>query len=526
MSSGTAVRFEVAGGATDFEPIFRLAYDTFVEEIPQHPSNPDRRHVDRFHAENTYLLAKSDDDVVGMLAVRADRPFSLDEKLGNVDPYLPTGRRVCELRLLAVRPAYRRGVVFKGLVDLLLDHGRARGFDLAIISGTLRQTKLYRHLGFVPFGPLVGTAEAPFQPMYLPIERLAAAAPTLDAPAVESLSFLPGPVPIAPCVRAAFEQPPISHRSEAFRALTARVRTQLVNLTGAAHAEVLLGSGTLANDVVAAQLSLMPGPGLVVSNGEFGDRLIDHARRHRLEHTTMALPWGETIDAASVAARLESIGARWLWAVASETSTGMLNDVDALKTAALAAGADVCLDAVSAVGAVPISLEGVAFASLASGKGLGALPGLSAVAYNRPVKPEQDRLPRYLDLGHYAAESGVPFTQSSNLMSALAAALDRFDDTSPMADLAALDTWFRPRLRALGLAPLVDDAWSTPAVVTVEAPDGLTAAGIGESLARRGLLIAYQSEYLRRRNWLQVSLMGACTSAHLERLLEGFRRVL
>jgi len=524
--SGSAVRFEVAGEATDFEPIFRLAYDTFVDEIPQHPANADRRHVDRFHAENTYLIARTDDDVVGMLAVRAARPFSLDEKLGSVDPYLPSGRRVCELRLLAVRPAYRRGVVFKGLVDLLLDHGRARGFDLAIISGTLRQTKLYRHLGFVPFGPLVGTAEAPFQPMYLPIERLAAAAPALDAPAADSLSFLPGPVPIAPCVRAAFQQPPVSHRSDAFHRLLGRVRAQLCRLTGAAHAEVLLGSGTLANDVVAAQLSLRPGPGLVISNGEFGDRLIDHARRHRLDHQTMKLPWGEPIDADRVASLAAGMRARWVWAVASETSTGMLNDVPAIERAARGAGADLCLDAISAVGAVPLSLEGVAFASLVSGKGLGALPGLSAVVHNAPVPPAPDRLPRYLDLGYCAAEDGVPFTQSSNLVAAFAAALDRFDTGAPVADLATLGAWFRPRLRAMGLTPLVADAWATPAVVTLEAPEGLTAAAIGESLSRRGLGIAYQSAYLRRRNWLQISLMGACTRADLERLLEGLRRVL
>jgi aspartate aminotransferase-like enzyme len=265
---------------------------------------------------------------------------------------------------------------------------------------------------------------------------------------------------------------------------------------------------------------------LVVSNGEFGDRLIDHARRHRLDHTTMALPWGEPIDPVCLRARLAATGARWLWAVASETSTGMLNDVAELEAAARSTGAKVCLDAISAVGAVPLALQGVAFASLASGKGLGALPGLSAVVYNVPVEPAPDRLPRYLDLGYYAAESGVPFTQSSNLVSALAAALDRFDAGSPIDDLATLDAWFRPQLRTLGLEPLVPDAWSTPAVVTVEAPDGLTAAGIGDSLARRGLLIAHQSEYLRRRNWFQVSLMGACTQGHLERLLEGFRRVL
>ena len=203
------VRFKVADDPSEIEQVFRLAYETFVEEIPQHPPNADRRYVDRFHAENTYLVAVSGDEVVGMLTIRGARPFSLDEKLeklGGVDPFLPPGRRVCELRLLAVRPAFRKGTVFRGLVDLLLDYGRTRGYDLAIISGTLRQQKLYRHLGFLPFGPLVGTEAAPFQPMYLPIERLHEAAPSLTAPRTDPVSFLPGPVAISREVRAAFDR--------------------------------------------------------------------------------------------------------------------------------------------------------------------------------------------------------------------------------------------------------------------------------------------------------------------------------
>ena len=211
-----SVRFRVAAEPADFEQIFQLAYETFVEEIPQHSPNPDRRHVDRFHSENTYLIAVDGGTVVGMIAVRDQRPFSLDEKLGSVDPYLPPDRRVCELRLLAVRRSHRHGVVFRGLIDLLLRVGRERGYDLAIISGTLRQAKLYRHLGFEPFGPLVGTPAAPFQPMFITIEQFETTVPAI-ADVREPMSFLPGPVVPAPEVRAAFERAPVSHRDRRVR---------------------------------------------------------------------------------------------------------------------------------------------------------------------------------------------------------------------------------------------------------------------------------------------------------------------
>lgn len=520
------VQYKVATEPLEFEQIFQLAYDTFVEEIPQHQPNPDRRHVDRFHDENTYLIAKDDDAVVAMLAIRAERPFSLDEKLGNVDPYLPAGRSVCELRLLAVRKDYRRGTVFRGLIDLLVTHGRARGFDLAIISGTLRQEKLYRHLGFVAFARRVGTTEAPFQPMYLTFEDFQAKAPTIAAAAGEPVSFLPGPVLLSRDVRAAFERPPVSHRNGQFKEEFARTKSGLCRLTNAADVQILLGTGTLANDVVAAQLTLLDSPGVVLSNGEFGERLIDHARRMQLDYAAVEFDWGRTFDVRKVERAVERTRARWLWTVASETSTGMLNDLDVLKAVARRNDLALCLDCVSAIGAVPIDLSGVHLASGASGKALAALPGLSFVFHSHQLTPSPTRLPRYLDLGYYADKEGIPFTHSSNLVAALAAALARFNTDEPFERVAALSNWLRPKLRELGLPILVDDGHATPAVVTVPLPPSRSATLLGDRLQRHGLLVAYQSEYLERRNWFQIGLMGHCTEAHLERLVGALARIM
>jgi hypothetical protein len=48
---------KIADQADEFEKIFRLNYQTFAEEIPQHARNPERRLVDKFHCENRYLIA-------------------------------------------------------------------------------------------------------------------------------------------------------------------------------------------------------------------------------------------------------------------------------------------------------------------------------------------------------------------------------------------------------------------------------------------------------------------------------------
>ncbi|HEX5069645.1 MAG TPA: GNAT family N-acetyltransferase [Vicinamibacterales bacterium] len=524
MVRRSPIEFRVAGHPSEFEQVSRLLYQTFVEEIPQHPPNPDGRHVDRFHDENQYVVAKSGDEVVGVIAIRGNRPFSLDQKLGPIDGMLPPGRRICELRLLAVKPAHRTGPVFKGLVDSVVQVGRSEGYDLAVISGTLRQTKLYRHLGFRPFGSQVGTDEAPFQPMYITFEDFLAVAPSVVTSG-EPMSFLPGPVPIAPEVREAFERPPVYHRDDDFRMAFGRAKERLCHLAGAERVEILLGSGTLANDAVAAQLSLTGEPGVVLSNGEFGRRLIDHARRHRLPHVAVESTWGEPLDLAGAVEAARLIGAKWIWAVASETSTGMLNDVEALKQLSRSHGLALCLDCVSAIGAVPLTLDGVFLASGASGKALASFPGLCFVFYAHDIPAQPERLPRYIDLGYYAVKNGIPFTHSSNLIGALDAALVRFESDEPFKQLVQLSDIVRPGLRDLGWAPLVPDSLSTPAVVTVALTNGYRAAAIGERLSREGLMIAHHSEYLAERNWFQVSLMGHRSAKPVECLLAAFGRM-
>lgn len=169
----------VATEADEFEQIHALNYRTFVEEVPQHHPNPERRLVDRFHDENTYVVCKVGEAVVGMVCVRDRRPFSVDEKLGPFEDHLPPEVmrpvRPCEIRLLAIDPDHRGMRVIFGLLSHLLHIGLERGYDFALMSGRPSNMSIYRALGFRPFGPLTGSAEAPYQPMYASAELFAMA---------------------------------------------------------------------------------------------------------------------------------------------------------------------------------------------------------------------------------------------------------------------------------------------------------------------------------------------------------------
>lgn len=532
MENRSPLVFKVATEDWEFDLIHQLNYKTFVEEIPQHPVSSHKRMVDRFHDENTYLICLSNRRLVGMIACRGQRPFSLDQKLENLDSYLPPGRALCEIRLLSVDKKFRTGQVFQGLMALVWQHFVEKGFDMGVISGTTRQTRLYHHLGFIPFGPLVGTPDAQYQPMYLSIESFEAGvreflskrgSRTLQRPMV---NFLPGPVAVSRQVRRAFEQIAESHRSDAFIEEFQTARQLLGELTGARNVELLLGSGSLANDAIAGQLSLLDKPGLILSNGEFGGRLIDHAERFGLKFETLKQEWGKPFDYQAIRQRLDARPRpEWLWCAHCETSTSILNDLDALKSLCSERGAKLCLDCISSVGTVPVNLEGVYLASCASGKGLRSYPGLGLVIYNHEIKPASRRVPRYLDLELYARNQGIAFTHSSNLVHALLAAIRRVDWNARFAELAEVSSWLRPRLREQGFRLIGDDAATSPAVFTIELPAELSSKRVSDQLLEAGFLVSSNSEYLRKRNWIQICLMGEFHEEKIVSLVNHLSRI-
>lgn len=522
---GQKLRFKLADEAAEFDAIHRLNYATFVEEIPQHPANDDQRLVDRFHDENTYAVCLDGDALVGMIAGRCQRPFSLESKLPDLDQHLPPHHKIVEVRLLAVAPSHRKQAVFAKLAGTLALHFRAQGCDLAIISGTVRETRLYRHLGFQAFGPLVGSDTARYQPMYLTLHGYAAHAAQLEVASGRPVTnLMPGPVATSTAVHQAFARPPISHRSPEFDALIERVRVRLRRLCNAADVVLMPGSGTLANDAIAAQLTAQGQPGLVLSNGEFGERLIDHARRWRLEFGVLQADWGQGFDPAELRAAFARSRPRWLWMVAGETSTGVRNALDLPRALCNASGADLCVDAVSAVGLQDIDLRGARFVSLVSGKALGAYPGLAIVAHDHRLAAA-GLLPRYLDLAGYHDAGGVPYTQSSNLLAALDAALAR-DWPQHWQRVQNADSQLRGRLRQRGLVIVANDAVAMPGVISLALPPEVSSLRLGRRMERSGYQLSSRSQYLARRNWLQVSLMGEWAASALDILPEVLARHL
>lgn len=532
MSDG--LQFKIASEKGEFDQIHALNYETFAEEIPQHDRNDERSLVDKFHEENTYIICLDSGELVGMLAVRDRRPFSLDRKIPDLDSHLPPFRSACEIRLLAVKKDRRNRKVILGLFTSLAAWCEEGGYDIALISANVEREKLYTNLGFAPFGPRVGTDGALYQPMYLtpePYYRMKAGTRLLSRMAGAGgeggktpLNFLPGPVDVAPAVRKAMADKTLSHRSGDFVAAFEGVRRRLSVLVNAQRTSILMGSGTLANDAVAARLSLEEGRGLVLSNGEFGERLVDHAGRLGLGFEILRKGWGETFSRFEIESALDaSPGVKWLWAVHSETSTGVLNNIDTLKSVCAARGVELCLDCISSLGTVALDLAGVRMATGTSGKGLRSYAGLSFVFHGEAAAPSSGNLPRYLDLSLYEESQGPPFTVSSNMLYALREALvGEAEWNSRYGSIRDLSALVRLRLREAGLHVVAPEGHESPALVTIVLPGEVPSGELGPELEKSGYFLNWRSPYLVRRNWMQIALMGEYDASAVSRFLDVF----
>jgi aspartate aminotransferase-like enzyme len=525
--------FKTAETKQELEQVHRLNYRTFVSEIPQHADPGSGVLVDKFHSKNAYLIVLREGRVVGMVGVHDQPPFSVADRLPEPEILTRPGTRPLEVRLLAIEPDERNSTMFFGLVWCLYEHARGNGYTHLFISGVAERVDLYERLGFVQLGPAVPCGAASFAPMVLTVGQLpikiervkrlwethlgkVSRAPT---PA-ESVCLLPGPVTTSAVVRTAFHQPPIYHRGPEFIRRFAALRERLGELVGGRRVAILNGSGTLGNEAVAAALAATPceGRGVLLSNGEFGERLARQAVRFGLQPQTLRWPWGKSwdLDEVDEALAREPPGS-WVWGVHQESSTGVLNDLPGLVRVARRRAARVCVDCISSLGAVPLDLSGVFLATGASGKSLGAYAGCAIIFADAEALARMDRgrVPSYFDIPAALASEGPCYTFPSPTLAALEAALTEYATSAKSqetyARYAHLGAYVREQLRRLGLPPLAADDHASPVVTTFAPPGDETSAAFVSRCRAWGFAIGGQSGYLAERRLVQIATMGAVT---------------
>jgi len=103
-------------------------------------------------------------------------------------------------------------------------------------------------------------------------------------------------------------------------------------------------------------------------------------------------------------------------------------------------------------------------------------------------------------------------------LAALDASLRGSNWPARQARIAQADSRLRAELRRVGFAIVARDCAAMPGVVTLALPEDVPAERLAARMERLGYQLAHRSDYLVRRNWLQICLMGQWQDDLLERL--------
>jgi aspartate aminotransferase-like enzyme len=321
--------------------------------------------------------------------------------------------------------------------------------------------------------------------------------------------FTPGPTPVPWQVLAALAEPVLHHRGADFKPTFERCLARLREVCRT-ESDVLLftASGTAGMESAVANLCAEGTRALVVSAGYFGERWEQIATLHGAAVEPMRYEWGETPQARDVAARLGELGGvDVVFLTHSETSTGVVSDLQELAAVAKEAGAVVAVDAVSSLGAVPLEMDAWGLDAVVSGsqKALMTPPGLALCAVSpagfAAAKPSRSFYLDWARTQKAQAKNDSAFTPSTSLIVALDVALGLLLEEGveeAFARHARLGRACRAGAKAMGLELFSPDEDRSAVVTAIRAPEGVDSGDIVSGVRKRfGMTIANGQGSLR-----------------------------
>lgn len=304
--------------------------------------------------------------------------------------------------------------------------------------------------------------------------------------------FTPGPTPVPPEVGIA-QVKMIHHRSADFGALLGRVLEGLKYVYQTSN-EVLLftSSGTGAMEASIANC-FSPGDKVIAfAGGKFGERLVEISEAFGLDVVAIEHEWGSNADPADLKKALEeNPDTKGVLLTQSETSTGVVNDVEAFGKIVAGTDALFLVDAISGLGAVDLKTDawGVDLCVSGSQKGLMVPPGLAFVAVSAKAwnAAETAKCPSYYFSFEAARKSQsktppeTPYTPAITLVQGMDVAIGMLKEEGLEAVFARHARFARATqaaVEALGLRFLAHDRSRAFVATSVWSPEGIPSGDI------------------------------------------------
>jgi 2-aminoethylphosphonate-pyruvate transaminase len=354
--------------------------------------------------------------------------------------------------------------------------------------------------------------------------------------------FTPGPLTTSRTVKQAMLRD-LGSRDAAFIEVVSDVRRRLVALGGAhgdTHTAVLVqGSGTFGIESVLSSVIPPDGKLLVLVNGAYGERMLQMAGVHRIPTIPLRFPE----DVAPDVGALDSVlgGDRSITHVAAvhcETTTGIINPIEAYGVIARQHGRSYVVDAMSSFGAYPIDLKayGIDFLISSPNKCIEGVPGFSFVLARRGALLATRGFARTLSLDLLAQWEGLEkdgqfrFTPPVHAILAFHQALVELEVEGGVAARAAR---YRRNyeLTLAGMQRLGFRAYLRPAdqgiiITTFRYPDhpGFSFERFYRSLSERGQVI-YPGK-LTQADCFRIGHIGRLDAADVRALLAAVAEIL
>ena len=296
----------------------------------------------------------------------------------------------------------------------------------------------------------------------------------------------PGPTPVPPEVLLAQGSPIVYHRGPGFGDVLREV-TEGLQWVFQTSNDVLTftssGSGGMESAVVNC---FSPGDKvLVVSVGNFGARFVKICEAYGLNVKLLEYEWGKVAKAADVKAALEP-DIKGVLIQHSETSTGVVNDIEAIAAVVRDHPALVVVDSISGVGGAPLKVDewGVDVAIGGSQKALMGSPGIAFIAVSAAAWSANlaAKCPRFywdwapVKKAYERPDPETPYTPAVHLYLGLAAAIKLLREETLEGAYrrhAALSAAVKAGVQALGLELYGEDLERAVCVTAVKCPDGI-----------------------------------------------------
>jgi serine---pyruvate transaminase len=347
-----------------------------------------------------------------------------------------------------------------------------------------------------------------------------------------------GPTPVPPAVSQAMAAPMLYHRAPAFDELYERVLGKLPSVFRTSNpvlAFAASGSGALES---AVSNLVRPGDKVVVgAAGKFGERWIQLGEAYGAQVIRYEPGWGERLDPAEYDRLLgASPDVKVAFATLSETSTGVVHDIQAIAEVARKHDAILVVDAVSGLGATELRQDewGVDVVVAGSQKALMCPPGLAFASVSpRALEYAESRAGGryYFDWGRTAksqAKGASPFTPAVSLFLGLDVALgliedEGLDDVLARHSLLARAT--RAGVAAMGLDLFGDPDERSTVVTAVELPDDIDGGKVPGGLRKLGITANGGQDHLKGRI-LRIAHCGYFGAFDIVTSLAGLEMVL